>query len=45
MATKTTQQTADADEYVEMFPWWVYMIPGFVLITLGFGGIAYLALF
>jgi hypothetical protein len=44
MATKTTQQTPD-DEYVEMFPGWVYQIPGAVLIAVGFGGIAYLALF
>ncbi|WP_262342859.1 hypothetical protein [Haloplanus rubicundus] len=41
MATQTT----DTDEYVEMFPGWVYQIPGAVLIAVGFGGIAYLALF
>jgi hypothetical protein len=41
MATKTT----GADEYVEMFPGWVYQIPGAVLIAIGFGGVAYLSLF
>ena len=41
MATKATGD----DEYVEMFPGWVYQIPGAVLIAVGFGGIAYLALF
>jgi hypothetical protein len=45
MATKATAKTADADEYVEMFPAWVYMIPGAILIAIGFGGVAYLALF
>ena len=44
MATKATQQPDDG-EYVEMFPDWVYQIPGIVLIAVGFGGIAYLALF
>jgi hypothetical protein len=44
MATKATQQ-ADDGEYVEMFPDWVYQIPGAVLIAVGFGGIVYLALF
>ena len=41
MATQTT----DADEYVEMFPGWVYQIPGAVLIAVGFGGVVYLSLF
>jgi len=44
MASKVTQPT-DGDEYVEMFPDWVYQIPGFVLIAVGFGGVAYLSLF
>jgi len=45
MATKTTRSTADADEYEEMFPGWVYLVPGALLIAVGFGGIVYLALF
>ena len=44
MATKATQSSVDTDEYVEMFPGWVYMLPGAVLIAVGFGGIAYLSL-
>ena len=43
MATKTRPQPDG--EYVEMFPDWVYQIPGIVLIAVGFGGVAYLALF
>jgi|GEM_PF-5379823 len=42
MASKVTQETTD--EYVEMFPDWVYQIPGLVLIAAGFGGVAYLSL-
>jgi len=44
MATKTTPEPDDG-EYVEMFPDWVYQIPGIVLIAVGFGGIVYLSLF
>jgi len=44
MASKVTR-TTDADEYVEMFPDWVYQIPGLLLIAVGFGGVAYLSLF
>jgi hypothetical protein len=44
MATKATQRPDDG-EYVEMFPDWVYQIPGAVLMALGFGGVVYLSLF
>lgn len=43
MATQNKQQ-ASGDDYEEMFPDFVYQIPGFVLMVLGFGGIVYLAL-
>lgn len=45
MASKEIRQTTGGDEYVEMFPDWVYQIPGLVLIAVGFGGVAYLSLF
>ena len=40
-----TTQSTGADEYVEMFPGWVYQIPGALLIAIGFGGIVYLSFF
>jgi hypothetical protein len=43
MATETTEQPAGADEYEELFPGWVYSIPGLLLIAIGFGGIVYLS--
>jgi hypothetical protein len=45
MASKVTNQSTDSDEYVEMFPAWVYQIPGILLIAAGFGGVVYLSLF
>jgi hypothetical protein len=45
MAKKSPQPTTTADEYEQMFPNWVYQVPGFVLIVAGFGGIAFLTLF
>ncbi|RMB12551.1 hypothetical protein [Haloplanus aerogenes] len=43
MASKETRPTT-ADE-LDMFPDWVYQIPGLILIALGFGGVVYLSLF
>jgi len=44
MASKETRQPTDADE-LDIFPDWVYQIPGLVLIAVGFGGVVYLSLF
>lgn len=44
MTAKATRQTTDADEYEEMFPDWVYQLPGLILMAVGFGGVAYLSL-
>lgn len=41
MAQKTGRTpTADA-EYEQLFPDWVYQVPGFLLILLGFGGVLF----
>lgn len=43
MATQSNQQ-ASGDDYEEMFPNFVYQIPGLVLILLGFGGLVFMTL-
>ena len=43
MATQTAGSAA-ADEHEQMFPDWVYQIPGPVLVPVGFGGLLFLAL-
>ncbi|MEF8857131.1 MAG: hypothetical protein V5A16_06890 [Haloplanus sp.] len=42
MASSTKQPVTADGEYAQMFPDWVYRIPGVVLMTLGFGGILFL---
>jgi hypothetical protein len=45
MATEATTPAPETDEeYEQLFADWVYYIPGALLIAVGFGTIAFLAL-
>lgn len=45
MASDTKRSATVDAEHVQMFPNWVYQIPGLLLIILGFGGILFLSSF
>lgn len=44
MASKTKRKPVERVEHAQMFPNWVYQVPGFLLITLGFGSLLYMTL-
>lgn len=44
MATETAQKQTTDDAYEQMFPDWVYQVPGLLLMVGGFGSLIFMTL-